>query len=208
MGLLAFVGDLVREHWPAVVFWLVGIALGAWWGRWRAARQWERKEFLNRLNVSLTSIAEGVLRIRTLLEKDAQDVFLNRVAVDKIHQAADHTTEADPLLPLGKDDAWYLLNAVLNELSERFAPGLLRQDMGADVKSARYLICLTYEVAGAVRTRKVRAMVVQRRLLEELPDTMPQLESPSHETRWDTLRALKAAYETRRHLFLEVELAV
>lgn len=208
MTTLSVVESLIRDHWPAIVVWLLGLALGAWWGRHRARRQWERKEFLHRLNVSLTTIEDGVLRIRTLLEKDIFAIFLNQQAVQRVLDAARHTTETDPILPVAKEDAWYLLNAVLNEISERFAPGLLKRDMGLDVTSTRYLVCLTHEVAGRVRTQKVRAMVVRRHLLEHLPAEMPRFEDPNHVTRWGTLQRMAEAYRTRRYLFLEIEIAI
>ena len=115
--------DLVRDHWPSLVFWVVGIGIGAWWGRLRARRQWQKKEYLDRLNISLNMITDGTLRIRTVLEKNLLDVLLNRVAVQKVMDAAQLATEANPILPLAKEDAWYLLNGVLNEISERFAVG-------------------------------------------------------------------------------------
>jgi len=203
-----WITGLLRDHWASVVFSLAGIGVGAWWGRHRARRQWERKEFLHRLNVSLTSIHRGTLRIRTVLEKNLQDVLLNRVATEKVLDAATRTTEADPVLPLAKDDAWFLLNGVLNEVSEHFATGLLREDLGAPTATGRYLICLTHEVAGAVRTRKIRAMMVQRELLENLPDACPALESPNHTTRWDTLQVMARLWQTEPWHFLQVEVSV
>ncbi len=206
---MEFLADLwaaLREHWAKVLLSLAGVAVGTLWGRWRARRQWERHEFLHRLNVSLTSIDGGWLRIRTLLEKDMQDVLLNRTAVRTVSAAAQRTTEQDALVPLPEADAWFVLNAVLNEVSERFANGLLRRDMGLPVTTARYLLCLTFEVAGSVRTRKVRAMLVRKDLLESLPPEMPRLESPNHETRWLTLQQMARAWKSRPHLFQEVEL--
>ena len=38
-----FLRDLAAEHWPALLFSLVGLAAGAVWGRWRARRQWSRR---------------------------------------------------------------------------------------------------------------------------------------------------------------------
>jgi len=199
---------LLRDHWPALVFSLVGLFAGAAWGRWRAWRQWSRKEFLHRLNVSLNTIQDGCLRIRTVLEKDLLDVLLNRVAVDEVLVAASKATEQDPMLPIPEKDAWYLMNGVLNEVSELFAVGLVKKDLALDVAAARYLLCLTYEVAGAVRTHKARAMLVQRETLENLPQEMPKLESPTHVDRWSTLQRMARAWRETPYLFLEVEIAV
>jgi hypothetical protein len=199
--------DLVGQHWPGAVFSLVFLLLGAWWGRRHAVKQWRNKEF-RRLNVSLNQFQGGKLRIRTILEKNLDEVFLNRVAVEKVLAAAEKTTEANPLLPLEKDDAWYLLNAVLNEISEQFALGHIRRDVGQPVEGHAYIICLTYEKAGAVRTRKVRAMMVRKRVLLELPEQPPELERASHQTRYQTLKIMAAEYKTQPEKFLEVEICV
>lgn len=199
--------DLVRQHWPGAVFSLLFLLVGTWWGRRLAVRQWRNKEF-RRLNVSLNQLADGKLRIRTILEKNLDDVFLNRVAVDKVLAAAEKTTEANPLLPLEKDDAWYLLNAVLNEISEQFALGHIRRDIGQPVENHDYVICLTYEKAGAVRTRKVRAMMVRKSALLKLPEKPPQLERASHLTRYETLKMMALEYGKRPEMFLDVEICV
>ena len=199
--------DLILQHWPGAVFSLVFLLLGTWWGRRLAVRQWRNKEF-RRLNVSLNQFDSDKLRIRTILEKDLDDVFLNRVAVERVLAAAEKTTEANPLLPLDKDDAWYLLNAVLNEISEQFALGHIRRDVGQPVEGHAYVICLTYEKAGAVRTRKVRAMMVRKEVLLKLPEQPPKLERASHETRFQTLLVMAAEYARRPEMFLDVEICV
>jgi hypothetical protein len=206
MGLFDDVGAALKDHGVKIALSVGGVAAGALWGRWRARRKWARREFLDRLNVSLNTLENGWLRLRTLLEKDAQEVFLNQTAVRMVQEAAGRCTEADPILDLPADDAWFVLNGVLNEISEKFADGLLRRDMGLPVTGCRYLMCLTFEVAGSVRTRKVRAMLVRKDVLEALPAECPKLESPNHVTRWSTLQAMAKAWDTRRHLFQELEL--
>ncbi len=206
MGLLDDVGTALKDHGAKILLSVAGLAAGALWGRWRARRKWARREFLDRLNVSLNTIEHGWLRLRTLLEKDAHEVFLNQTAVRMVQEAAARCTEADPLLDLPADDAWFVLNGVLNEISEKFADGLLRRDLGLPVTGGRYLMCLTFEVAGSVRTRKVRAMLVRKDVLEALPAECPALASPNHVTRWSTLQAMAKAWGARKHLFQELEL--
>lgn len=197
-----------EEHWIKFVTAAVFMGIGWFFGKRRARSQWQKKEFLDRLNVSLTTISEGTLRIRTIIEKSCREVFLNSVAADEINAAARKTTEADPILPLSKEDYWYYLNAVLNEVAEKFADGQIKRDLGLPVQMTRYLICLTCEKAGAVRTQKVRAMLVQKKLLESLPSETPKFESPSHSTRWETLQFLAKTYRQEPHKFLELELCV
>ena len=200
------VTDLIEDHWVTFLTGLGVMAIGWIVGNWRAKRRWEKKEFFDRLNVSLNSISDGTLRIRTILEKTCLDVFLNSVAAAEIVDAAQKTTEQDATLPLPKADYWYYLNSVLNEVAEKFAAGVVRRDMGLETKSTRYLICLTNECAGDVRTRKVRAMLVQKSLLEKLPEKCPKLEAASHATRWQTLQRLAAELQKSPWKFLEMEI--
>src|SRR5262249_25380518 len=51
-----------------------------WWARRRAYRQWHAKEFLDRIIVSLNIFADGFLKIRTVMEKSLDEIFLNKVA--------------------------------------------------------------------------------------------------------------------------------
>lgn len=198
--------DRLDGHWAQLVTAAAFMLVGWFFGQRRAKSDWRKKEFLHRLNISLTTLSEGTLRIRTLLEKSCADVFLNTLAADAIVAAARRTSSADSILPLERDDYWYYLNAVLNELSEKFADGQIRRDMGLPVTVANYLICLTCECDGAMRTRKIRAMVVRRDLLESLPQEAPKFESSSHTTRWRTLQQLAKTWQVEPHKFLSVEL--
>lgn len=197
-----------KEHWIKVVtaaaFTLAGVLIG----KRRALAQWRKKEFLHRINFSLNMIRDGKLMIRTILEKSCEEVFLNKAASDAIDVAARNTTEQNPILPLPKDEYWYYLNSVLNELSEKFSEGHIRRDMGLPVTSENYLICLTCERSGPVRTRKVRAMVIQKKLLDNLPKERPKLSAESHITRWETLNILAAQWKSAPHQFLDVEISV
>jgi len=84
--------------------------------------------------------------------------------------------------------------------------GLLAREAGMDVRSTQFLICLTNECDGDLRTRKLRAMVIRRELLLNLPDEMPQFESSHHKVRWETFLHLSQRYAKEPWRFLEVEL--
>ena len=204
--LIEFAFDKLDENWIKIVSALILTAVGWAFGYWRARRSWAKREFLDRLNFSLNTIDNGTLKIRTLAEVDAASVFLNREAARRVVKAANRTTAADPILPLPKEDYWFYLNAILNEVSERFAVGLLRRDLGEEVRTATYLMCLTCEAAGAARTRKVRAMLIRKDRLLSLPAEAPKLESPNHAVRWQTLHILKSQFESNPWRFLEIEL--
>src|SRR5436190_1953837 len=153
----------LREHG---IKYLFGAAFGAvaWWlGNRRARARWQKREFGDRLNVSLNILTDGRLFIRTILEKS---------------------------------------------LSEKFADGQVKRDLGLPVTCGSYVMCLTYESAGQLKTRKVRAMMIKKETLQSLPTEPPKFTSEHHITRWETLHKMKAAYEARPWQFISVEICV
>lgn len=183
---------------------------GRWWGRYKANRQWAAKEFLDRIIVSLNIFADGYLKIRTVMEKSLHEVFLNRVAIDKIEAAARATTVDKPVMPIPKEDRWFLLNFVLNAVAEHFISGHIRQDIGQPVTSVKYALFLTCELVGDERLRKVRAMLVRYDLLSAFPyqDSLPKLENPWHADRIKTLRYAAELYQKEPDNFLMLEVCV
>ena len=73
--------EQAEDHWAKLATGLVFMILGWFFGKRRARASWAKKEFLDRLNISLNIIENGRLLIRTILEKRCEEVFLNRVAV-------------------------------------------------------------------------------------------------------------------------------
>src|SRR5205814_889526 len=140
--------------------------------------------------VSLNIFADGFLKIRTVMEKSLDEIFLNRVAIQKVGAAAKATAVDKPVMPIPKEDRWFLLNFVLNAVAEHFVTGHVRQDAGQPVTAVKYALFLTSERVGEERIRKVRAMLVRADLLAEFPytDSMPKLENPWHADRIVTLR--------------------
>jgi len=202
------VSRFLREHWVKALVSGAVFLVGIWWGKWRAWRRWTRRDFLHRLNISLNTIEQGRLKIRTLVEKDMIEILLNEAAVDQMQAAAKRATQAEPILRFrDADESWYFLNAVLNEVSEKFALGHIKRDLQQPIASAVYLICLTFEVDGAVRTRKVRAMVIRKDLLLKLPEEIA-VDHPWHNTRVDTLRKMAERWQSRPEQFLEMEIGV
>jgi len=198
----------LRGNWPELVWIVLAAGIAAYLAARRARSRWRKRDFLNRLNVSLTSIEGGKMRIRTILEMDCERIFLNSSAAKTIVSLAKRTTANDPILPIPEDDCWYYLNAVLNEISERFPIGQVKRDLGLPVETGQYLLCLTREKAGPVRTQKVRAMLIGKSLLTDLPEEEPQYESPSHATRWRTLHQLAEQYAKNPHRFIEMEICL
>jgi hypothetical protein len=197
-----------HEHWTGLVKGAILLAAGWLFGRFRSYRAWQRREFLDRVNVSLNILRDGKLQIRTLMEKRCADVFLNDSVAKGVMKAAKKTTAQDSILPLPTADLWYYLNPVLNEISEQFAAGSIRKDAGLPVVSLKYVLCLTCEQAADLRQKKIRVMVIREDVLTALPAEQPQLESPRHSTRWTTLNQLAAVYAKTPERFLVMEIAV
>ncbi len=183
---------------------------GRWWGRYKASRQWHAKEFLDRVIVSLNIFADGFLKIRTVMERSVEEVFLNRLAISKVEAAARATTPGSPIMPIPKPDRWYLLNFVLNAVAEHFVAGNIRQDAGVPVTVVRYALFLTCEHVGDERIRKIRAMLVRADVLENFPypADLPKLENPWHADRIKTLRAAADLYRKEPDNFLTLEVCV
>ena len=183
---------------------------GRWWGRYKASRQWHAKEFLDRVIVSLNIFADGFLKIRTVLERSVEEVFLNRLAIDKVEAACRKTTLDNPIMPIEQKDRWFLLNFVLNAVAEHFVSGNIRQDAGQPVNVVKYALFLTCELVGEERIRKIRAMLVRVDVLENFPyeDSMPKLENPWHADRIKTLRVAAALYKKEPDHFLTLEVCV
>lgn len=183
---------------------------GRWWGRYKAGRQWAAKEFLDRVIVSLNIFADGALKIRTVLERSVHEVFLNRVATEKVEAAARATTPDKPVLAIAKADRWFLLNFVLNAVAEHFVAGNIRQDVGQPVTVVKYALFLTCEHVGDERIRKIRAMLIRHDMLAGFPymTGMPRLENPWHEDRIKTLRYAADLYQKEPDNFLTLEVCV
>jgi hypothetical protein len=194
---------------PAVTT-VASFLIGRWWGNYRAQRQWTRKEFYDRIIVSLNLLNDERLRIRTVMERPLDVIFPNAIAAQKIREAALKTTADDPMLPMKKDDCWFLLNFVLNAIAEHFSSGVVKLDAGVPVTCVTYALCLTCEQVGEERIRKIRALLIRKEHLENFPyaDTMPQLENHWHSDRIVTLRKCAAAYQARPEQFLHLEACV
>jgi len=194
----------------AVVSSVASFVIGRYWGRYKAHREWNRKEFLGRVIVSLNIFADGYLKIRTVMEKSLEEVFLNQIAVEKVMAAARKCTPDQPIMPISKDDRWFLLNFVLNAVAEHFVVGQVRQDAGVPVTVVKYSLFLTAELVGDERIRKVRAMLVKTDHLVNFPypDSFPKLESTWHEDRIRTLRVAAALYAKEPDHFLTLEVCV
>jgi hypothetical protein len=189
---------------------IVSFLVGRWWGNYQARLQWARKDFLGRIIVSVNLLQEGRLRIRTIMERTLEEMFPNALVVQTVREEAERTTKESLMLPLVKEDCWYILNFVLNHVAEHFTEGVIKLDAGVPVTKTTYALFLTCEQVGEERIRKVRAMMLRKDPLENFPyaDSMPNVENPWHTDRILTLRNAAQAYRTNPEMFLSLEVCV
>jgi hypothetical protein len=213
MSLLDFLiqaRDLLIANWEPVATLATLLLILATYRRARLA--WTKRHFLTRVNFSVNYVEGGFLRIRTLREVDITQVLLNNEhGIRMLMRAARRTTLQKPFLELPPNDAWIVLNAILNELSEQCATGFLARSMGAPAATGSYLFGITCEKDRSIRMNKLRVMVIEKSLLERIHELdYLEFEQPSHRVRYQTLNRMREIYldEARRHNLMEVELAV
>lgn len=199
------------------VLGVVGIAVLGWlWGRWQTSRAWAKKEFRTVLLVSYNDIEkleakEGepavALRLRTVFEQDFGSIFPHQAMRDNVLKAIEKTVEGDALLRFPKEDAWHLLNPILNRIAEMFAVEMMKASMDRGRKRRRFLFCLTYEKDPRMHQMKPRALLFDKDAFLQFPDQGEiRLESPFHTVRVEVIRKLKKDYQATPYLFLEIEL--
>lgn len=194
--MLQTIQAILADHGFEIALSVVSFALGSWIGQWRGQREFARRAFFDRVNVSLNYVHEGEFRIRTLTERAGSDVFRNAHMLRRVMRAAQRTTLASPLLDLRESDYWYYLNAVLNLISEQFAEGYVREEAGLSPRGETYLLFLTSETDREVRQRKVRAMVIRESVLVSTLAETPAFRNDFQKARWDSLKSV--AEEWRR----------
>jgi hypothetical protein len=211
-GLFKALGDsfstLADSSWFKAAAPLAALFLGWYSKRIIDWLRWSRRQFLHRVIVSLNSIENNKLLIRTIFEKSVEEVFLNSIAINMVLKAAQSTTKEKPLLELPEEDAWHILNSVLNSIAEEFQDGVVARDLGMPTQSAVYVICLTHEVADDIRQDKIRVMLVREDLLRNLPTKPVDLERPHHSLRLKTLECMSAAYQAKTNQCMTMEITL
>ena len=84
---LNVVWDTLHDHWTNFLYAALIAAVSWFLGR-RERAQWGRREFFDRLNISLNELRDGTLMIRTIAEESCLEVFLNSVAVSTLVDVA------------------------------------------------------------------------------------------------------------------------
>jgi hypothetical protein len=159
--------DFMKPHWYtlALVLTWVGIGMVAL----RRRLHWRRKQFLNQVNFSLNYVKGDTLAMRTLLETTAQNVWLNEYGVKMVFAAAQKTTVDNPFIQLDDPtDQDFIHRAVLNVLSEKFAPSFLAEALGREVRHSNFCFAITFERYAEIRTLKLRVLIVEESALTGL----------------------------------------
>ena len=60
--------DKLEDHWVKIITAAAFMVIGWFFGKRKAAKDWEKREFFDRLNISLNIIRDGKLKLRTLNE--------------------------------------------------------------------------------------------------------------------------------------------
>jgi len=205
------------RHWfaatpsPVVAAVSSGATLlaGRWWGQYQARKQFESRDYLDRINVSLNILSDGGLQIRTILDRPLGEIVHNAHAVSRLAAAARGATENDPLVRLAGADAPFVLNCILNATAEHFSAGMLRRDCGEPVARTEYAFFLACEPVAERRQHKIRALLIKSASLRDFPylRSMPVLERTWHTDRVMTLRRAAATYPDP-NVFGRLELCV
>ncbi|MCA9164286.1 MAG: hypothetical protein KDA62_14955 [Planctomycetales bacterium] len=194
--------DLVTDHWLKILCGVLLAVGGAVLAKWKQRRNYHRRQFLERTNLSLNFIEDNTLRIRTLFEVNLPEIIFNDTAREMVLQAARRTTIADPFLRFATHhDAWFVNNSVLNEISERFLDGFVAHDAGLPTELLTYVLGVTCERDGDVRVQKLRVMLAREPMLLAIASGAiqePEYERPYHHVRWKTLKTMASIYKQQR----------
>lgn len=196
---------------------MAGLLVGWAWGRIQAKRAWKNKRFERSLVLGLNVIEiypdagpgepQASLKLRSLFERPLEDVMLQPSMQKLVKEAMEKTTAERSILQFPKDGAWFLLNTILNQIATQFAEGVIREQLGYEVKKDRFLFCMNFERDDRLYQYKTRIMMMKKDDFLNFPDQgIVSVESESHLLRVEALRQLKQEYQTNPHLFMEIEL--
>jgi len=190
--------EWMRPHWSAVA--LIGTWIGILFIAFRRRLQWHHKRFLTQVNFSLNYRVGNSLAMRTLIEKDAAEVWLNPYGVKLVYTAAGRTTRENPFLVFkNPKDQDFVNRAILNILSGRFAETFVAASLGVPVRSATYYFAITCEKFEIMRTIKLRVLLMDEQTMLELfgPEGLAnqlEIRNPIYQARLITLRAIHDLY--------------
>lgn len=216
-GFLEVLGSLlalVKEYWAQISFLLLTL-IPILWGIYRARRQWRAREFMSRFSVSLNILrhedGHDVLWIPAAAEYELEDVFhRNKTAMNIVRKAAFATTPDEPfLVTIPEDDRRSILNEVANRVEVMLRDGSFAALAGLPVRYLNLVIGLSCEKGKDIRIRKIRALVVEESLLQNINrlDGV-EFDKPHHTFRRQTLRHMAQLYVEKPDHFTRIPIAL
>ena len=212
---------LLLEHWELVLLTATWTAFGIVVIRRRL--EWQKRRFVQQVSFSLNTLIERdgslVLSLRTLLEDNATNVWLNDFGVSRVTRAARRTTRENPFLQIAdRGDRETVMIAALNVLSERFSDIFIAQAPGLPTVTGTFLFGIVWERYEEMKTQKLRVMVIKRADLERMfNDDESSIDSvkvaeESHRPRIKTLGKMFELWtsgdDADRNMIREVELGI
>ena len=212
--------NLLLDHWELALLLITWFAIGV--VAIRRRYDWRQRRFTEQVKFSLNTLIQRdgsqILLLRTLLEENASNVWLNEYGVSRVLSAARLTTREKQFLSITQQhDRDLVMIAVLNVLSERFSEAFVARAVGISTKTDAFLYGLTWERYGEMKTQKLRVIVIKRSDLESMFEARSRTDEigvveESHRPRLMTLRRMyelwTSSSQTDRDMIREVELGM
>ena len=172
------------------------------------------------------------LYFRTLMEKELSVVIQNEEGTNQVIEAARRTRQnaESPFVIINDSHLhWSVCNKIANSVSSLCAPAFIHRDIvyhnmlsqsdsvsnmdskdsvniASNIESGVYLMALTCEPAQETINAKIRVMLIQDRMVQQLSEDIKaghldenswqtKLENPVHHLRWELIRHIVTAYE-------------
>jgi hypothetical protein len=182
------------EHWTQMivaVFGSAGTLYTFFWARYA----WVSRSFMNRLNFSLNLADGGALDFMTVDEIEVSHLYTDAYSRLRLMYLARMARKARrAFIHFASDqDAWTMLNVVLNHLSARMSEGAFARERGC-AATVEYVFGLTCEAHPELQTNKLRVMLATKALLDRVvaDDQLRFTEERHNKIRRQTLAEMHA----------------
>jgi len=167
-----FFSRTFRYTWPLWGF--IPTALYALWYRRKAKRNYDNMIRMKQISIILASLdsINSRFSLRVLKERRLEDLLFGDIYAQRlVLDAATRTTKERPVLEFNNPgkDSWPIHLAVISNLHEQFADGLLQADMGLMVHSEWYVFAISC-FPDEESSRKLRVYLVKMSVLNQIQD--------------------------------------
>lgn len=168
---------------------------------------YRKRQFLDHITYSCnTLLCEDdtyTLQIRTPEVLPVSDLLpVNTVFSLKLLLAIRRCTSDNPFIIMSDRDMDVLQPCIINGLSRIFAEGIMANAQGRVVEKTIFLIAITFEKYGAIRSRKIRVMIATANQLQQISKQefrgAVRFEEEHHSDRMRTLYAMAERYQLER----------